>query len=138
MKTLSRGKLHSLILSATEASKRQRRMLHQAGRVGGDKKLIWEVFAGQGLTAKEANDRGAEVEKKAGWDFTKAKDRKKFLRKLHEELPDEILMSPPSKLWAPSLEAKVIDHAGNQNELFKKRREDHDVILTFAALVYEV
>ena len=141
VKTLSRGKLHSLILSATEASKRQRRMLHQAGRVGGDKKLIWEVFAGQGLTAKEANDRGAQVEvfsKKAGWDFTKAKDRKKFLRKLHEELPDEILMSPPSKLWAPSLEAKVIDHAGNQNELFKKRREDHDVILTFAALVYEV
>ena len=76
--------------------------------------------------------------KRPAGDFAKAKDRKKFLRKLHEELPDEILMSPPSKLWAPSLEAKVMDHAGNQNELFKKRREDHDVILTFAALVYEV
>ncbi|CAE6970895.1 RE1 [Symbiodinium sp. CCMP2592] len=53
VKTLSRGKLRSLILSATEAGKRQKRMLQQAGRVGGHKKLIWEVFAGKRLTAKE-------------------------------------------------------------------------------------
>ncbi|CAE7220782.1 spa [Symbiodinium microadriaticum] len=138
VKTLSRGKLHSLILTATEATKRQKRMLQQARGIGGDKKLIWEVFAGGGLVEKEATKHGAQVEvftKKTGWDFTKGKHRRKFLRKLQDDLPDEVLLAPPSSLWTPDLE---MDHAGNQKELFRKRREDHETILTFSALVYEM
>ena len=82
VKMLSRGKLHGLILSATEATKRTNRMPEQAKVERRDKKVIWEVFAGEGRTTKEARRLGANAEsfsKHTGWDFEKPKDRRRFL-----------------------------------------------------------
>ena len=76
LKPLTKGKLHTLILSATEANKRQQRLLKQGKQIHATQKLVWEVFAGKGQTSVEARRLGARVEtfsKKTGWDFERAK-----------------------------------------------------------------
>ena len=141
LKPLTKGKLHTLVLSATEANKGQQRLLKQAKQMdSANQKLVWEVFAGKGQTSAEARKLGARVEtfsKKTGWDFERAKDRRKFLAKLQEEEPDEILLSPMCKLWSPLQELSLAAHPERRARLQAQRRLDHDTILNFVATVYE-
>ena len=141
-KPLTKGKLHSLILSATEASKRTTRLLDKAkSDEKAGEKLVWEVFAGKGRTSDELNRlpgvRAETFSQKTGWDFLRAKDRKKFLRKLQDEMPDEILLSPVCKLWSPMQEVSLATNPQRRAQLVEDRRRDHDEILMFAATVYE-
>ena len=141
LKPLTESKLHSLVLSATEANKSQQRLLKQAKQMeGANQKLVWEVFAGKGQTSVEARKLGARVEtfsKKTGWDFERAKDRRKFLAKLQEEKPDEVLLSPMCKLWSPLQELSLAAHPERRARLQALRRLDHDTVLNFVATVFE-
>ena len=142
VKTLTKAKMHSLILSATEASKRTTRLLDKAksdDKAG--ERVIWEVFAGKGRTSEELSKiPGVHVEtfsQKNGWDFLRAKDRKKFLRKLQDDMPDEVLLSPVCKLWSPIQELSLAANPQRRAQLVEDRRRDHDEILMFVATVYE-
>ena len=141
VKTLTKGKMHSLVHSAQVAAKTYKRHLEQASRIAGKgPKLIWEVFAGEGRTSKCASDLGARVEtfsKKTGWNFETARDRRRLLRKLVEEEPDEVLVSPTCRLWSPLQEISLAAHPERRAKLMEARKEDHDTVLTFVAMIYE-
>ena len=118
LKPLTKGKLHTLILSATEANKRQQRLLKQGKQMHATQKLVWEVFAGKGQTSVGARQLGARVEtfsKKTGWDFERAKDRRQFLAKLLEL--DEILLSPMCRRWSPLQELSLAAHPERRGRL---------------------
>ena len=75
-----------------------------------DDKLVWEVFAGKGKLTANLKYKGAMTERfstKEGWNLRRAKDRKKFLRRLRQEEPDEVVIIPPSFLWSPMLEKQL-------------------------------
>ena len=64
--------------------------------------VIWEVFAGEGRVTATANRRrnckGVRFSLQDGWDFRLPAHRKAFIKKLGEEEPDAVLISPPCKL----------------------------------------
>ena len=141
VKALTKAKMHSLILSATDSVKEHDRMIKQGVTLTKNSKLIWEVFAGRGRTSEEASKYpGVRVEtfsQRTGWDFLRAKDRRKFLRKMREEVPDEIMFSPMCRLWSPLQELSLARHPGRRQKLVEDRKRDHDEILTFVAVAYE-
>ncbi|CAE7883123.1 ISU1, partial [Symbiodinium necroappetens] len=57
---------------------------------------------------------------------------------MHHEEPDEILITPPAQLWSPALEASLATDARGWARLCSHRQRDHDEILVFCALIYEV
>ena len=58
------------------------------------KRKIWEVYVGRERVSECLRRRGdIDVEIfSAGWDFDKASDRARFLKRLKEEEPDEVLI----------------------------------------------
>ena len=138
---LPKGKFHHLIAEASKAAKDLKTTLQRASKVPtSGQKLVWEVFAGKGRTTEAAAKMGAKVERFSladGWNFDRAKDRKKFLKKMAEEQPDEILLSPVCTLWSPLQELSISGHPERRQRLFENRRRHHDEILTFCAIIYE-
>ena len=139
---LPRGKLHGMIAGANKAAKEVKQMLKRASQVSLEgKKVIWEVFAGKGRTTQCLQDAGVIAERFSladGWDFTKGKDRKRFLHRLEQEEPDEVLISPECKLWSPLQELSLATHPERKQVLFENRRRNHDEVLMFCAVIYEV
>ena len=76
--------------------------------------------------------------KHEGWDFHRPKDRKKFIKRLSEEQPDEILLSPVCHLWSPMYETSMSMHPERRAKLIEDSRRDHDEVLMFCAVVYEI
>ena len=108
----------------------------------GRKMIVWEVFAGKGRVTQILNEKYPQVEATRfslldGWDFQDPKARKRFLRKLREEEPDSVLLSPPCRLWSSLQELTAAKGEDFQERLKKWREEDHDTVLTFCAVVYE-
>ena len=105
------------------------------------KRVIWELFAGEGRVTSTANRRqGVTAERfslQDGWDFTQSSHRMAFLRRLKAEEPDAVLMSPMCKLWSQLQELTVASKAGYAEQLDELRQWDHDTILMFCAVVYE-
>ena len=66
-----------------------------------------------------------------------AEHRKRFLKKLRDEEPDSILLSPPCRLWSQLQELAASRSEEARDDLRLRREEDHDTILTFIAVVYE-
>eukprot|EP00435_Cladocopium_sp_Y103_P051239 s554_g15.t2 len=104
---------------------------------------IWEVFAGKGrltqiLKDKYPNVAAQRFSLEEGWDFTQAKCRKAFVNKLIKEEPDSILLSPMCKLWSMLQELNIAQGDEYREELQRQRDEDHDTILTFVAICYEI
>ena len=60
------------------------------------RKTIWEVYVGRERVSECLRRRGdIDVEifsYQTGWDFDKASDRARFLKRLKEEEPDEVLI----------------------------------------------
>ncbi|CAE6924520.1 GIP [Symbiodinium sp. CCMP2592] len=141
VRTLGKGTLHTLVLSATEANKSQKRLLNQAKEiVDSDQKVIWEVFGARGQAGAKAKEFGAKVEtfaRKTGWNFNRPKDRRKFLQCLREEQPDEVLLTPVCRLWSPRLEATTAGNPSRKERLVKARQDDHNNILTFVMVTFE-
>ena len=101
---------------------------------------MWEVFAGKGQTSAEARKLGARVEtfsKKTDGTSKGPKNGRKFLARLQEEEPDEVLLSPTCKLWSPLQELSLAAHPERRSRLQALRRLDHDTILNFVATVCE-
>ena len=142
VKNLPKGKLHGFIASAAKEKKELKSAMDRASHVSSaDNKLVWEVFAGKGKLTANLKHQGAVTERfstREGWNLRRAKDRKKFLRRLRHEEPDEVVITPPSRLWSPTLEKQLATAPGGWAQLCRQRQQDHDEILVFCALVFEV
>ena len=67
-------------------------------------RLIWEVYAGESRMLQIAETLGCQVEVfgyETGWDFDDPSHRRTFLKKLDEEMPDEVYLAPRCGLWSP-------------------------------------
>ena len=142
-KRLTPQKLRSLTYGTVNYVKNLERMLQNVPNEREERKVkIWEVFAGKGRLTKTLQDKYPMVDAERfslddGWDFQKPGDRKKFLKKLREEEPDSVMLAPPCKLWSQLQELAASKSEEAREDLRLKREEDHDVILTFCAVVYE-
>jgi hypothetical protein len=90
------------------------------------RRKIWEVYVGRERVSECLRRRGdIDVEifsYQTGWDFDKASDRARFLKKLKEEEPDEVLITPACKLWSSLQELSASRSEEARNELIKKRQ----------------
>ena len=87
---------------------------------------------------RRRNCKGVRFSLQDGWDFRLPAHRKAFIKKLGEEEPDAVLISPPCKLWSQLQELSCAKNPDYRENLERDRQEDHDTILTFAAIVYEI
>eukprot|EP00438_Fugacium_kawagutii_P011914 Skav221382 [mRNA] locus=scaffold7016:18304:23637:- [translate_table: standard] len=140
---LTARKLRQLTQSTINYVKNVDKMLQQAKDVSGSKKIvIWEVFAGKGNVTMKLQQKYPYVEAQRfsltdGWDFKRADHRRQFLKKLREEEPDSVWLSPMCRLWSPLQELTVAACPEYAEQLQMMRQEDHDTILTFVAIVFE-
>ena len=114
IKCLPKLHLHNMILEATPEKKKLKNALDRAFNVMDSKgKLVWEGFAGKGRTTTSLQKLGVQCERfspKEGWNFYRAKGRKKFLKKLRDECPDEVWLAPMCRLWSPLQELSLAAH----------------------------
>ena len=143
---LPNGKLRQMIYDAQKDKKDFDYILSHAAEGGinfnNDKKyVIWEIFAGAGRVTKTANHRhNCQAERfslEDGWDFENPDHRRAFFKRLYNEKPDCCLVMPPCKLWSLLQELSLAQHPDYAEKLEALRQENHDSLLTFAALVYE-
>ena len=73
---------------------------------------------------------------KDGWDFSRPADRRRFLAKLKEEEPDDVMLSPMCKLWSPLQELTASRSLEARRFLVDARAHDHEIHLTSVAVVY--
>lgn len=91
---------------------------------------------GKFLLEKDVDAKRFSLEE--GWDFTQAKCRKAFINKLVTEEPDSVLLSRVCRLWSVLQGLNIAQSEEYRAELQRQRQEDHDTILTFVAIVYEI
>ena len=141
VKTLSKGRLRGLIMSAQAAAKKHKNLLSQANKIGNaGKRVVWEVFTGKGQLSREITDQGGDAQnfcKATGWNFSQPKVRKRFLQKLQEEQPDEVMIAPSCRIWSFLMDRTVASDPGRGPELRRRRQDHHDNILVFAAVIFE-
>ncbi|CAE7647792.1 GIP [Symbiodinium sp. CCMP2592] len=141
VKALSKGKLRGLIMQAQAAAKKQKNLLAQASKVNDDnKRVVWQVFSGGGRLSKEVSQQGGKSQnfcKNTGWNLSQPKVRRRLVQKVQEEQPDEILITPPARLWSPMLDKVVNGDPGKGPELRRRRQVHHDEILVFTAVLFE-
>ena len=142
-KKLTPQKLRTLMNSAKTHVKNVERMMAEAPKLGtGRTMTVWEVLAGKGRVTQILNEQYPQVEATRfslldGWDFQDPQMRRKFLKKLREEEPDSVLLSPPCRLWSLLQELTAAKGEDFMERLMRLREEDHATILTFCAVVYE-
>ena len=141
VKALSKGRLRGLIMVAQAANKKHKSLLSQANRVGNDgHRVVWQVFTGKGRLEEAICKQGGKVKnfsKETGWNFAQPKMRKRFLAKLQEEQPDEVMIAPSGRIWSPAVDLSVAADPGRAPELRRLRQDNHDNILVFAAVIFE-
>ncbi|CAJ1369328.1 unnamed protein product, partial [Effrenium voratum] len=139
---LTQKKLRTMITEAEKEIATQNRMLRKAKdcEKGAQKRKIWEVFAGAGRTSKVlAKMKNVEVEVfslHTGWDLTDRKVQAKFLDRVREEEPDEILMAPMCRLWSQMQELSASRSPEAKRKLVELRRQDHNNVMQFVKRVY--
>ena len=141
VKALSKGRIRGLIMMAQAANKKHKSLLSQASRVGSDSHhVVWQVFTGKGRLEEAICNQGGKVQnfsKETGWNFSQPKVRKRFLAKLQEEQPDEVMIAPSGRIWSPAVDLSVAADPGRAPELRRLRQDNHDNILVFAAVIFE-
>jgi len=66
-----------------------------------------------------------------GWDFSRPADRKKFIKLITQEEPDDIHISAECKLWNP-LQKLIASRSEEAKKFLKETRaENHDAHLVF-------
>lgn len=95
------------------------------------KKLIFEVYSGDGLLGPTLEQMGAEVMRfglNNGWDFTQASHHRSLLRLIDELEPDEIYLSPKCTLtlWS-QMQAINVRTDEDWEDLQERRHYDHDM-----------
>ena len=103
---------------------------------------IWEVFADEGRTTTAAR-KLANVEAECfslqnGCDFRDVETKKKFMRKMRKDMPDEILLAPPCKLWSSMQEINIAQHGEEYAmKLAIDQARDEQDFLKFCREVYD-
>ena len=102
------------------------------------KKVIWEVYCGSARTSELADCMGAHVEifsYETGWDFDLKPHRNEFLRRLHQEVPDELFMAPTCGPWSnmQNLAARTPEQRAHLQET---REWHHEIHLNFVKASY--
>ena len=113
---------------------------HDLDRNTPTKRVIWEVFVGEGRTSTYLqNYDNVHVEVfslSTGWDFEKPSHRRTFLARLRDEKPDEVLMAPMCRLWSPLQELNCHNNEEYRAKLIHDRKINHDTILTMCGVAY--
>ncbi|CAL1164318.1 unnamed protein product, partial [Cladocopium goreaui] len=127
LKRLTGNKLRMMMGQAEKSVKENEKIFAATATDNrpGRKLRIWEVFAGKGRLTQILNDKYPSVKAERfsleeGWDFTDAKHRKAFINKLMME------------------ELSIAKSDNYKEELDYQRQVDHDTVLTFVAIVYEI
>eukprot|EP00438_Fugacium_kawagutii_P036012 Skav228978 [mRNA] locus=scaffold671:258922:260674:- [translate_table: standard] len=98
-------RLRKMIYEAEFLVKEHRKLLMQSKNPPRKTHVVWEVYAGRGRLTDCVNGmphcRAERFGPAEGWDFSRPADRRLFLRRLREEEPDDIHMSPECRLWSP-------------------------------------
>lgn len=135
------NRLRKMIHDAQFLVKEHNRLIQDARNPPVKKRVVWELYAGKGRTTDCVNQIdnciGEKFGYNEGWDFRKPAHRKEFLRRLREEEPDEILISPECRLWSPLQELTANRSLEAKQFLVDARAENHDTHLVFAAVVYQ-
>ena len=101
-------------------------------------RLIWEVYAGESRMSQIAETLGCQVEVfgyETGWDFDYPSHRRTLLKKLDEEMPDEVYLAPRCGLWSPMQSINALTPE-KREELSIQRQQHHDVHLQFCKVIY--
>ena len=145
LKRLTGNKLRMMMGQAEKSVKENEKIFAATATDNrpGRKLRIWEVFAGKGRLTQILNDKYPSVKAERfsleeGWDFTDAKHRKAFINKLMMEEPDSVMLSPVCRLWSMLQELSIAKSDNYKEELDYQRQVDHDTVLTFVAIVYEI
>ena len=102
------------------------------------KKVIWEVYCGSARTSEMADCMGAHVEifsYETGWDFDLKTHRNEFLRRLKQEVPDELFLAPTCGPWSTmqNLAARTPEQRAHLQET---REWHHEIHLNFVKAAY--
>ena len=95
------------------------------------------MFAGEGEVSKHAKALGAQVETfgpATGWNFLQPHHRHLFLKKLQQERPDEILLSPMCGPWSKLQAINLAKDPARYTVL--QHRKAHYAILVFTQTVF--
>ena len=101
-------------------------------------RVLWEVYCGGARVSKIAATMGMITEEfslATGWDFDDPKFRKHFLQRLHDEMPDEVYLSPTCGPWS-QMQNLASRSEDQKMELQCRRQEHHDTHLTFCRDIY--
>ena len=144
VRKLKRNQLRQMVYEATKMKKDLDVMLAEGREPQPKPYVIWEIYAGTGRITQRINDlknQGFNVKAEkfglaTGWDFSKRSDQMKLLRRLRDEEPDEVFLSPDCKLWSNLQELTASKSAEARQRLIVKRQQHHDTHLTFTAVIY--
>ena len=102
---------------------------------------MWEVFVGKGRTTKYLSKyphvQTEIFSLQTGWDFRIGSHRSRFLQRLREEEPDELMMSPMCRLWSPIQELNIAKSQSYKNKIAEDRQYNHDTILTMCSVAFQ-
>lgn len=140
MSPLQPAKLRKMIYEAQGLVKEHDSLIYSAQDPPQKQHVVWEVYAGRGRVSEEVNKfhncKAVRFGLKDGWDFSRPADRRRFLAKLKEEEPDDVMLSPMCKLWSPLQELTASRSLEARRFLVDARAHDHETHLTFVAVVY--
>ena len=135
------NRLRKMIYEAQYLVREHKKMLNEAKKPSQKTHVVWELYCGKGRLSNYVNTLpGCCAEKfgyEQGWDFSRPADRRAFLRRLREEEPDDIMISPECKLWSPLQELTANRSPEALQFLVDARQENHDTHLTFVSVVYQ-
>ena len=138
---LTSAKLRKMIYEAQNLVKEHENLKAQAHEPARKEHVVWEVYAGRGRLSEEVNKlEGCSARKfgiEQGWDFSRPKDRKSFIKLLIDEEPDDVHLSPECRLWSPLQELAASRSEEARQFLIDSRTVNHDTHLVFVATVYK-
>ena len=137
---LQPAKLRKMVHEAQLLVKDYDNMVKDAQNPPKKEHVVWEVYAGRGRVTEQVNMldgcRGERFSIKDGWNFDNPKDRKKFLQKLVQEEPDDVIISPSCRLWSSLQELTANRSDEARKFLVEARAKDHETHLVFVAVIY--
>ncbi|CAK9008201.1 Iron sulfur cluster assembly protein 1 [Durusdinium trenchii] len=142
VKRLQGHVLRKMEKKAEEACRAEEQVLRQSTTINKDSKcrVVWEVF-GAGRTSKYLNKyphvQTEIFSLQTGWDFRIASHRSRFLSRLRDEQPDEVMMSPKCRLWSPIQELNIAKSEKYKSKLAEDRQYNHDTILTMCSIAFQ-
>ena len=137
MRKLRPSQLRAMIFDAARMKKDQEVMLAEASKPRDKVYTVWEVYSGAGRITQRietmrlggANIKGEKFSLATGWEL-------RFLRRLRDEEPDEVFLSPECRLWSSLQELSASRSEQARQDLIARRQEDHDVHLNFVATIF--